>query len=866
MPAAHHTFHVVPALPDSLARLRAIAFNIQWAWNHEAIELFRRLDRDLWESTGHNPVLMLGTISQDRLREIAQDDSFLADLDRVCYGLENYMRANSTWFKRNHEGSVPAQTRIAYFSMEFGLTECLPVYSGGLGVLSGDHLKSSSDLGIPLVGVGLLYQQGYFRQYLNADGWQQERYPDNDFYNMPMEAQKDANGEPLRVCVEFGGRDVYAQVWKVQVGRIPLYLLDTNIGDNQYDDQNITDQLYGGDSEMRLKQEIILGIGGMRALAALGIEPTLCHMNEGHSAFMAFERTRMLMQKHKCDYWHAREATAAGSLFTTHTPVPAGFDMFPADLLGRYLGPYAASLGLSFDEFMNLGRYHDYNTGEKFNMAIMALKHAHNVNGVSKLHGKVTRRMVQVGFPQFPEDEVPVASVTNGIHTRSFVSREMADLLDQYLGGRWSQDVSGDGVWDKINAIPDEDLWRIRQRRRERLVLFARDRMRMQYERRGMSEYEIRQTRELLHPEALTIGFARRFATYKRATLLLSDVERIVKLLTDAHRPVQILMAGKAHPKDDGGKHLIQEITKFALKSDVRSRIVFLEDYDLALARQLVQGVDIWLNTPRRPMEASGTSGMKVLANGGLNLSVPDGWWAEGYDPRVGWSIGRGEDYADPDEQDRVEARILYDILEKEVVPLFYDRGGEGIPRAWIARIKNSMRMLCPVFNTHRMVAEYATRFYFPASERFVRLTADNLAQAKELVDWKARVRDKWSGVHVANVETAKAGGKQAGDAGASSDTIAAGSAIHVRANVQLGDLTPDEVEVQAYYGGLDSEHQIVNGGIIPLILTGVAEGRSVYEGDVPTTNSGMQGFSIRVLPVHADALLPIELPLVTWE
>ena len=851
-----HAFHVVPALPDSLNRLRELAFNIQWAWNHDTIELFRRLDRELWETSGHNPVRMLGTISQERLREIAQDDGFLAELDRARYGLENYLKAQNTWFQRNWKDKVPPETKIAYFSMEFGLTECLPVYSGGLGVLSGDHLKSSSDLGLPLVGIGLLYQQGYFRQFLNAEGWQQERYPTNDFYNMPMLPEMDANGKPLRICVEFPGRNVYAQIWKVQVGRIPLYLLDTNIADNNYEDQNITDQLYGGDTEMRVKQEMILGIGGMRALVALDIKPTICHMNEGHSAFMAFERTRMLMQENGCDYWHAREATAAGNLFTTHTPVPAGIDMFPPDLLGRYFGGYIGQLGISFDEFLNLGRYHEYNPGEKFNMAIMALSHSHHVNGVSKLHGKVTRRMVQVGFPQFPEEEVPVTSVTNGIHARSFTSREMAQLLDQYLGGRWSQDVSGGGVWDKINSIPDEDLWRVKQRRREKLVQFARERLRQQYEQRGMSEYEVRRSHEILNPEALTIGFARRFATYKRATLLLSDPERLMRILNDANRPVQIIMAGKAHPKDDGGKHLIQEIVKFARNADVRNRIVFLEDYDLALARQMVQGVDVWLNTPRRPMEASGTSGMKVLANGGLNLSIPDGWWAEVDEKGVGWFIGKGEDYADPDEQDRVESRILYDILEKEVVPLFYDRAGESLPRGWMSRVKNSMRLLCPVFNTHRMIAEYATQFYFPATERFERLTKDSLGSAKELVDWKNRVRDKWGQLRIDGVESQKS----------VDDTISAGQSVHVKASVQLGELLPQDILVQAYYGPLDFNHQITTGTAVPLERTGVQDGRNVYEGDLPTTNSGMQGFSVRVLPTHPDALMPIELPLITWE
>src|SRR5579871_787088 len=749
-----HAFHVVPALPDALQGLRSLAFNLRWAWDHETIEFFRRLDRELWETSGHNPMRMLGTISQERLREAAQDETFLAQLDRVLRSQENYLKASNTWYLRTHPEAIAQDTRIAYFSMEFGLTECLPIYSGGLGVLSGDHLKSSSDLGLPLVGIGLLYQQGYFRQYLNADGWQQERYPENDFYNMPIQPMRDGKGEPLRVSVDFPGRQVWIQVWKVQVGRIPLYLLDTNIAPNNPGDQNITDQLYGGDVEMRLQQEIVLGIGGIRALTAMGIKPTICHMNEGHSAFMALERTRMLMQEKGLNYWEAREATAAGNLFTTHTPVPAGFDVFTPELLGRYFGGYIGALGISFDEFMGLGRVHREDAAEKFNMAVMALRHAHHCNGVSKLHGAVTRRMVQTGYPGFPEDEIPVESVTNGIHTRSFVSQEMADILDRYIGGRWSQDVSDSGVWERVDDIPDEDLWRIKERRRERLVLFARERLRKQYEQRGMSEYEIRQTRDVLSPNALTIGFARRFATYKRATLFLSDPDRLIRLLTDPQRPVQILLAGKSHPRDDGGKELIRQIVQFARRDEVRARIVFLEDYDLAVARQLVQGVDIWLNTPRRPMEASGTSGMKILANGGLNVSIPDGWWAEGYKPSTGWSIGRGEDYADPNYQDRVEAMALYDILEKEVVPLFYDRSTEGIPRAWVSRIKNSMHTLCPVFNTHRMVAEYAERFYLPATTRYQNLAADNLTHARALVNWKQRMHAQWPQVRIEQVET----------------------------------------------------------------------------------------------------------------
>jgi starch phosphorylase len=800
---------------------------------------------------------MLGTISQERLKELAQDESFLAQLERATRSDYAYMNAANTWFKKNHLAAVGEEVKIAYFSMEFGISECLPIYSGGLGVLAGDHLKSASDLGLPLVGVGLLYQQGYFRQYLNSEGWQQERYPENDFYNMPLHLEHDANGKPLRVCVEFPGRSIYIQVWRAQVGRIPLYLLDTNIAENSPVDQNVTDQLYGGDVEMRLQQEMVLGIGGMRALKALGIRPTICHMNEGHSAFLALERIRHLMQETGASFEQAAEVSAASNLFTTHTPVPAGFDVFSSELLNRYFSPYIEQLGLSFDSFMGMGRVHPQDSGEQFNMAVLALRHAHQCNGVSELHGKVTRRMVQMGYHGYPEEEVPIEHVTNGIHIRSFISEDMEELLDRYLGGRWSQDIWDESIWAHVEEIPDEELWRVKERRRERLILFARQRLKHQFEHRGMSEFEIRQTRDVLNPNALTIGFARRFATYKRATLLLSDPDRLIRLLNDPHRPVQLLLAGKAHPRDDGGKELIRQIVQFAARPEVRNRIVFIEDYDLTVARRLVQGVDVWLNTPRRLMEASGTSGMKVLANGGLNLSIPDGWWAEGYDARAGWSIGKGEDYADPDYQDKVEAQALYDLLEKEVVPLFYDRSTEGLPRAWISRIKNSMKLLCPVFNTHRMVSEYAQKFYFPAAKRYQSLAEQNMARAQSLVAWKSRIRSQWPGVRVEKVEMIRP---------TEEETVRVGLTVKVVAQVSLGDLAPEDVQVEAYHGPLDIYHQVTHGSTAPLRWVSRNGHTHHYEGEVPCISSGMQGFSVRVRPMHADAKLPAELPLITWE
>ena len=856
-----HAFHVVPELPAALDGLRTAAYNLRWAWNHHAIELFQRLDPELWHSTHHNPVLMLGTISQAKLQAAAQDEDFLAHLEQVLESNDRYMNAaqeKSTWFQQNH-ADLDGSVKVGYFSMEFGISECLPIYSGGLGILAGDHLKSASDLDMPLVAVGLLYQQGYFRQSLNAEGWQQERYPDNDFYNIPLSMELDSNGHPLTIGVEFPGRTVYAQVWRVQVGRIPLYLMDTNIPQNNPADQNITDQLYGGDTEMRLRQELILGIGGLRALTALGITPTVCHMNEGHSAFMALERTRMLMQDKGLSYREAQELVAAGNLFTTHTPVPAGFDVFNSELLKTYFSNYVTQLGLTFDEFLGLGRVNKTDSAEQFNMAVLALRHAHSCNGVSALHGDVTRRMAQAGYPGFPKDEVPVGHVTNGIHTASFISSEMEELLNQYLGSHWDENLWDAEQWAKVESIPDEELWRLREANRAQLVDYARRRLRQQYEARGMSEHEIRQTSGVLDPHALTIGFARRFATYKRASLLLSDPDRLLRMVNHPERPVQFLFAGKAHPRDDGGKELIQKIVQFARRPEARARIIFIEDYDMSVARHLVQGVDVWLNNPRRPMEASGTSGMKILANGGLNCSILDGWWAEAYDPdaEAGWAIGKGEDYADPGYQDFVEAGALYSLLEEDIVPLFYNRNSDSLPRAWVKRIKNSMRTHCPVYNTHRMVREYAEKFYLPASARFQKLRENELDKARSLVSWKDHIRKEWATVKVERVET------PASDNGG---TYKVGTPLKVIALVRLGGLSPDEVKVEAYHGALDVYHEITQGDPSPLQWKQDENGLHRFEGEIVWGGSGLQGFHVRVLPTHPDAALPNELPLITWE
>nr|WP_304598761.1 glycosyltransferase family 1 protein [Geobacter sp. FeAm09] len=796
-----HKFTVVPSLTDELVALQRVAYNFWWCWEPDAINLFRRLDTELWEATRHNPVEMLGILQQTTLESLKSDEGFMAHLTMVDEKLSDYL-AEKTWFQKTGNGS--SQMKAAYFSMEFGLHESLPIYSGGLGILAGDHLKSASDLGLPLVGVGLLYRQGYFRQYLNNEGWQQEYYPENDFYNLPLTLERDGKGIPLSVELEFGPRRFKVHVWRVQVGRVPLYLLDTNLEENSPEDRLITAQLYGGDQEMRILQEILLGIGGIRALRALGIIPNVCHMNEGHAAFLALERIRLLMEKRGVGFNEAREIVSAGNVFTTHTPVEAGIDHFPAELLERYFGKYYRSLGLGRDEFLGLGRQNPKNSQETFCMAVLALKLAGHANGVSELHGEVSRKMWKNTWPELPEEQLPLTSITNGVHTRTWMSNHMASLLVRYLGTRWLDDPTDHNVWRRISRIPDAELWRTRQSCREKLVDFARKRLKEQLIKVGATVKEIATAEEVLDPEVLTIGFARRFATYKRGTLLMRDLDRLARILNNAEMPVQIIFAGKAHPQDQEGKELIRQINQVSDLERFRHRIVFIEDYDMAVARHLVQGVDVWLNTPRRPLEASGTSGMKVAFNGGLNMSILDGWWCEGYQGNNGWAIGKGEVYEDTEYQNQVESRAIYDLLEKEIVPHFYDRGSDGIPRSWVATMKASMQSLCPVFSTDRMVQEYANRSYTPSYRQWKQLVDDNLALALDLARWKERTFKGWPQVRIEEVSAQIA------------DAVAVGSLVPVSARVFLGEIPVEEVAVEGYFGVLDSTGNIQGGKRFP--------------------------------------------------
>jgi starch phosphorylase len=846
------TFNVSPALPPRLEPLRKLAYNLHWDWNVESKDLFRRLDPDLWESSHHNPVLMLGTISQARLLEVVEDEGFLAQMDRAARQLEDYL-SEHTWYEKKR--SNKPKECYAYFSAEFGLTDCLPVYSGGLGVLAGDHLKSASDLGLPLVGVGLLYQQGYFAQYLNADGWQQERYPINDFYNMTLHLERNPDGSELRIAVDYPGRKVYARVWRVQVGHVPLYMLDTNIEPNNPYDHDITDQLYGGDIDMRIHQEIMLGIGGVQMLKALGYTVTAYHMNEGHAAFSALERIRMLIQEEGLSFATARQLVLSSNIFTTHTPVPAGIDLFPPDKVIHYLGHYAEVFGLSKDQLLALGRENTGDLSSPFSMAVLALKMAAFSNGVAQLHGVVSRQMFQCLWQDVPTEEVPITAITNGVHARSCVAKSTQELYDRYLGPNWSSASVSNQVWERMDAIPDQELWRNHERCRLDMILYVRQHLVKHLRDRGATPAEIAQAHEVLDPNALTIGFARRFATYKRATLWMRDLDRIRRiLLANPERKVQFVIAGKAHPKDVPGKELIREIVHFIREQKLEKQVVFVPNYDIHISRLMVAGCDIWLNTPRRPREASGTSGMKAAMNGLPNLSVLDGWWDEADYVRTGWAIGHGESYEDPNYQDEIEANALYELLEKEVVPLFYDRDADGLPRHWIDKMKDAIRLNCPFFNTARMVREYAERAYFPASDRFYILRENSYAPAKELAAWKAKLTENWYNIKIADI-----------DVSAGAD-IQVNQTVAVKARVDLATLNPDDVQVELYQGAIDANGEIVNG--VPVVMDYQGEdkqGFSIYTANIAYNNSGFQGLSLRVLPKHQHLSTVYEPRLILW-
>jgi glycogen phosphorylase len=849
-PLQTRVFRVMPRIPERLSALREVAYNLWWTWNPSATDLFRWIDPDLWEKTLHNPVLLLGMADQKRLEELAEDGVYLSRLKDVARELEDYL-GRPTWFDRTFEKRISLinDFHVGYFSTEFGLHESLPIYSGGLGVLSGDTLKSASDLGLPMVGMSLLYRKGYFSQYLNSDGWQQERYFVNDYSNTPVIQVFDESGVPVTVSVPMAGRSVVAALWMVRVGRTCLYLLDSNLEANTQEDREITGQLYGGDKNMRIRQEILLGIGGLRALDAIGRTPAVCHVNEGHSAFLILERIRQLMSS-GLSFAEAREVAAAGTVFTTHTPVPAGNEEFSPELVSLYLGPFVKELGISIEDLLALGR--NGGSGD-FSMTVFALRLARFRNGVSKLHGKVSRSIWKDVWPGLPEDDVPIGSVTNGVHLESWISDEMGRVLDRYTGPRWPSNPWDEACWTKVDLIPDSEIWRSHVRLRERLVSYSRERWREQLSSMGMDLHRL-SDQPVLNPDVMTIGFARRFATYKRATLLLRDPVRLQRLLGNPDRPVQIIFAGKAHPHDEGGKEMIRHIVHASMKEGFYGRFLYLEDYSMDMARHFVQGVDVWLNAPRRPLEASGTSGMKAGINGALNCSVLDGWWDEAYRPGIGWAIGGGETWEDVEDQDAVEAKALFDMLENVIVPLFYERSSDGLPRRWIGIMKESMKAICPVYSTNRMLAEYTERYFIPSFESWETLAANSWAGVKELAAWKQKVRNAWNSVKVVEV-----------DSPPPESVLTVGDAVPVTVRLEADGLDPLDLSVEIHLGRIAPDGRLEDRSSERMTFQRREGSTLVYSGSFICGFSGNEGFTIRVLPSHRRFGTAWEPGLVTW-
>lgn len=836
-------------LPEELAVLTDLALDLRWTWSHAGDALWKLVSQDTWQRID-NPWVALQEVPGERLRQLAKDPQFQHEVRRLTAGHQRYC-TDSAWYQQTHAGASHAGAslhRIAYFSMEFGLGEALPLYAGGLGVLAGDYLKATSDLGVPVVGVGLLYHAGYFRQFLDAEGRQQDLYPYNDSTSLPIQPVLGASGNRVHVSLEFPGRTLFLRVWQARVGRVMLYLLDSNDPRNTPADRSITSTLYGGGAELRLMQEIVLGIGGWQLLETLGLEVDVCHLNEGHAALVVVERARCFMHHHGVSFWEALWATRAGNVFTTHTAVAAGFDRFSPVLIQKYFPyfrDYVAQLGISPEALQALGRSNPLDSNEPFNMAYLAMRGCAVANGVSQLHGAVSRRLFQPLYPRWPEGEVPVTHITNGVHVPSWDS-PWADTLWTDACGKERWMGATEPLAEAIHALSDETLWAFRAEERHDLVRYARQRLDRQLNHHSGDPATTAQVARMLDPNALTLGFARRFATYKRPNLLLHDPERLTRLLTNQDRPVQLIIAGKAHPEDEDGKRLVQEWVEFTRQPRVRGRAVFLEDYDMALAQELVQGVDVWLNTPRRPWEACGTSGMKVLANGGLNLSVLDGWWAEAYSAEVGWALGDGREHTEP-EWDTREAEALYQLLEDEIVPAFYTRDAQGVPRGWVTRIRASMSRLAPRFSSNRMVREYVERLYLPATAAYQRRSADGGRLAKELHIWWTELQAHWHEIHFGTVEVSR-------DADSWSFV----------AQVSLGEVDPQWVRVELYADPAAEENPVrlamEQGAPIPGAVHGYWY-RTVVSTSRPATD-----FTPRVVPYHPEARIPSEGALMLWQ
>jgi starch phosphorylase len=840
-------FLVRPALPASLQRMSEIALNLHWSWNHALRSLFRRLDPVIWKASNHNPIVMLGRVSQATLERAASDTRFLALYRRACESHDAYLAVGPT---------KPSGMLVAYFSMEYGLLDCMPIYSGGLGVLSGDHLKASSDANLPLTGVGLLYQNGYFSQSIDPDGWQKERTPVNDFYALPVTPVTRADGSEMLVSVMLAGTQVFLKVWRIDVGRVKLYLLDSNIPQNPNPvNRVITAQLYGGDLHNRMRQEIALGIGGLRALEELGMQPTVYHMNEGHSAFLAIERIRRLMADQQMSFDEALEASRTNNVFTTHTSVPAGIDLFNSGIMYEYFQDYCRDSGITFDQLLSLGRSNPGDAQESFSMAVAAFRTSAFRNAVSRLHRHVSQQMWQDLWPKLPVWEVPITSVTNGVHLPTWINGDLAGIYDQALEPDWREGHFQAKSWDDVDQIPDAELWEAHRRRKRRLIAFVRDRAAASAAERKAPSSEIKRLQDVLDPDALTIGFARRFATYKRATLLFRDLARLKRILTNSKMPVQILIAGKAHPLDVPGKTLIREIVQYSQDPDLSRLVVFVEDYSLQVAREMVQGVDIWLNNPRRGEEACGTSGMKAGINGTLNLSILDGWFDESAEESGGWVIGDRDPYSV--DRDDAHAAGIYSILENEIVPMYYEGREQGVPVEWMKRVKQSLRSVSANFNCQRMVREYASQLYEPAHVGYERICGDRFASARDHVRWHRLIAEKWPQVKFV-------------DYGIGGEKVSAGSSVPLRASLDLAGLTPGDVRVEAVVGRVGAHGELEDTQVLtlaPALTTGEQqESVFMFGRDFAPFSTGRLGYALRVSPNHCDD--PLNRPcnaLLKW-
>ena len=842
-------FTVRTVLPESLSALEELAVNLRWSWHPPTRDLFAAIDPALWDETGHDPVRLLGEVSAERLTELAADPAFVDWVGRAQGDLRTYL-ASDHWYQGL---GAEAPKAIAYFSPEYGIAAALPQYSGGLGILAGDHLKTASDLGVPIIAISLFYRSGYFKQSLSRDGWQQERYPVTDPDGSPVSLLREADGTPAKVAVGLpGGRFVTARIWVAQVGRVPLLMLDSDVEENGPAEREVTDRLYGGGGEHRLQQEMLLGIGGVRALRVYcritgHPDPEVFHTNEGHAGFLSLERIRELVTANpSMNFDEALEVSRASTVFTTHTPVPAGIDRFPLDLIAQYFGGDNAAPGVPVDRILELGA-ESYEGGDPsvFNMAVMGLRLGQRANGVSLLHGAVSRGMFSGLWPGFDADEVPITSVTNGVHAPTWTARQVIDLAH----GASIDDAEG---WGVIASAPDHDLWQIKRVLRQNLIDMARARLRASWLLRGATDAELGWIDDVLDPDILTIGFARRVPSYKRLTLMLRDPERLRALLLDPERPVQLVVAGKAHPADDGGKHLIQQLVQFADSEDVRHRIVFLPDYDMSMAVDLYPGCDVWLNNPIRPLEASGTSGMKAALNGALNLSILDGWWDEWFDGENGWAIPTADGVDDADRRDDLEAEALYNLIQNSVAPAFYRRDESGLPPRWLAMVKHTLRTLGPKVLASRMLREYVTRLYTPAAEAARGVEASSFTLARDLSVWKRRVRGAWSVLRIEHVEADGVG-----------DAVMQGEGISVRAFVFLGDLTPDDVDVQVVYGRVDADDRLTQPAQASMSAVESYEGnRWQYRIDVELDKNGPFGYTVRILPKHDGLASPAELGL----